>query len=271
MDLRNGNRPGREAEGISRRRALKITAVAGVGLALGGGLTRALLERARLHRIRRTRIQMGTEVTVTMVHSDPVDARRLVDATFDEIERLEAILSRYRPEAPVSRLARDGVLRNAPPELLEVLGRARDLSERTGGAFDVTVAPLLDLYRDRAAAGREDDPERGLPSEEEIGVALALVDYRLLRVEDGFVALERPGMGITLDGLAKGFIVDRAVATLAAGGARRVLVEAGGDLATSGAGPAGRGSGILQDGDSPDAFGDDCDVLTVTDSDDRPV
>lgn len=238
--------------GISRRQALRITAVAGVSLALGGGLTRALLERTRLHRIRRGRIQMGTEVTITVVHPDAAEAQRLVDVTFDEIERLEAILSRYRPETPVSRLGREGILHAPPPELAEVLGRARDLSERTGGAFDVTVAPLLDLYRGgtpegggRAARGGRGGRGGGvasavdgaLPSREEIEAALALVDYRSLRVEEGVVSLERPGMSITLDGIAKGYVVDRAVATLRSGGAEQVLVEAGGDLATAAGDP----------------------------------
>lgn len=225
--------PSQGSSRISRRQALKITAVAGVSLALGGGLIRALLERARLHRIRRTRVQMGTEVTIEVVHPDPDGTRRIVDATFDEIERLEAILSRYRPQSPVTRLARDGVLHEAPPELTEILDRARDLSERTGGAFDVTVAPLLELYRNRVGVGRPDDRGRAAPSNEEIEAALALVDYRRLRVEGGIVALEVPGMAITLDGIAKGYIVDRAVATLKLRGAERVLVEAGGDLATT--------------------------------------
>ncbi|MDX1566307.1 MAG: FAD:protein FMN transferase [Longimicrobiales bacterium] len=279
MDRGKGIRPSEEVAGISRRQALKITAVAGVSLALGGGLTRALLERARLHRIRRTRIQMGTEVSVTVVHPDPAEAGRLVDATFAEIERLEAILSRYRPGSPVSRLARDGVLHDAPPDLVEVLARARNLSERTEGAFDVTVAPLLDLYRARADGGdgMSGGAQPALPSDEEIEAALARVDYRRLRLESGLVALEEPGMSLTLDGIAKGYIVDGAVATLAAGGAERVLVEAGGDLATRGSDagdqevaiqnpldPGGvlgvlrlRGEGVASSGDYVHAFSQD--------------
>lgn len=206
--------------GISRRQALKITAVSGIALALGGGAIREVLRRAGVHRIRRTRTQLGTRVTVTVVHPDVEVARETVDATFQEMERLESILSRYRAETPVSRLAREGTITDAPPELVEVLARARELSARTDGAFDVTVAPLLELYGARAGKA-------------EVDAALSLVDFRRLRLGpgEGEVVLERPGMALTLDGIAKGYVVDRAVATLVASGSDRVLVEAGGDLA----------------------------------------
>lgn len=219
--------------GMSRRRALKITAVSGIALALGGGAIREALRRAGVHRIRRTRIQLGTRVTVTVVHPDAEVARETVDATFQEMERLESILSRYRPETPVSRLAREGAITDASPELVEVLARARELSERTDGAFDVTVAPLLDLYGARAETRRAGPGGESLPAPAEVDAALSLVDFRQLRLGpgEGEVALERPGMSLTLDGIAKGYVVDRAVATLVASGADRVLVEAGGDLA----------------------------------------
>ncbi len=214
---------------ISRRQALRITAAAGVSLALGGGLAYELVRRARLHRASETRTQMGTLVTVTVLHPDADRARAMVSDAFLEIERLEALLSRHRADTPVGRLSREGIVRDAPPELTAVLGRALEYSALTGGAFDITVAPLLDVYRSRLGSGESLRPG-------EVEAALSLVDYRRVRMEGTVISLERPGMAITLDGIAKGYVVDRAVARLAASGAERVLVEAGGDLATAGNG-----------------------------------
>jgi thiamine biosynthesis lipoprotein len=216
-----------EPRKVSRRQALRITAATGMTLAFGGAVGRAFLENAGLRRRSEKRIQMGTEVTVTVFHPDPSAAREMVEVTFAEIERLESILSRHRSGTPVARLARDGVVRDSPVELTEVLARATEYSVLTDGAFDVTIAPLLDLYRARAAAGAAP------PSGREVADALALVDYRALRLDGRTIALDRPGMAVTLDGIAKGYVVDRAVARLVAAGADRVLVGASGDLATS--------------------------------------
>lgn len=212
--------------GMSRRKALRITAVAGLSLGLGGGLVGALWREAGLHRIRSTRLRMGTPVTLTLVHSDAALAGELVERAFAEMERLEDILSRHRPHTPLALLNRHGVLREVPGELDLVLGRALELSERSGGAFDPSVAPLVELYR--RYVGTDHPPDKG-----ELAGARALVEHRAIRREGGSVSLLRPGMSLTLDGIAKGFVVDRVVAVLVAGGADRVLVDAGGDMASS--------------------------------------
>ena len=94
---------------MSRRQVLRITAVAGISLALGSSVTAGLLRRARLHRVRVTRIQMGTRVTIEVVHPYALEGREMVAAAFTEMDHLEAILSRHRPDTAVARLNRDGV------------------------------------------------------------------------------------------------------------------------------------------------------------------
>src|SRR5690606_11405594 len=94
---------------------------------------------------------------------------------------------------------------------------------------DPTVAPLLNLYAARAREGGS------LPGEDEIEAARARTGWRDLRVDAGAIALARPGMAITLDAIAKGHVVDRAVAGLRERGADRVLVEASGDMSAAGA------------------------------------
>jgi FAD:protein FMN transferase len=212
---------------ISRRHALRITAAAGITLALGGGL-RELIRTGGLQRVRRTELRMGTPVTLTAVHPDGDEARRWITSAFSEMERLESILSRYREDTPVARLNRSGFLQEAPDELLEVVRTGLELSRRSGGAFDMTVAPLLALHRARFT-------ETGSPpGEDEVARALERVGYGRLQVEGATLSFQRPGMALTLDGIAKGYVVDRTVACLGRAGAEHVLVEAGGDMAATG-------------------------------------
>lgn len=213
---------------VSRREALRITAVAGLATAVGGSLGMALWRDARLHRVSATRTRLGTLVNLTAVHPDAVRARRMVDAGFAEMERLEGILSRYRADSAVGRLNETGVIEGAPRELLVVVETAKRLAEESGGAFDPTILPLLETYRRAFEDGGRP------PATDAVRAASALVDHRRLRLEGSKLALDGVGMGITLDGIAKGFVVDETVETLEAEGAERVLVDAGGDMAAGG-------------------------------------
>ena len=201
----------------TRRRALGIGVAACASLTLGGAAVRAFGELARLHRLRSVRRRMGTEVAITVHHTDPAEARRLAGAAFAEIERLEGILSRHREGTALDRLNREGRIDDAPPELTGLLTEAHAYSELSGGAFDVTVAPLLHIYESAAAEGR-------LPGRAEFGTALPLVDYRNVQVEGNTVRLLEPGMEVTLDAIAKGYIADRATAVLVGGGAVHAMV-----------------------------------------------
>jgi FAD:protein FMN transferase len=212
--------------GITRRQALRITAVTGLSVALGGGVVAALLREAGLHQVRSTRIRLGTPVTMTLVHPDAQLAAELVDRAFHEMDRLEEILSRHRPHTPLSVLNREGILHTPPEELTLVLDRALHYAGRSNGAFDPTILPLLEFHRGRT--GPVDSPD--FP--ESLARVLSLVDHRGVRLDDHRISLE-PGMGLTLDGIAKGFVVDRVVELLVAGGVERVLVDAGGDMAST--------------------------------------
>jgi len=209
---------------ITRRQFIRITAVAGVSLALAGGFIRALLQTAGLHQIRETRIQMGTVVTISVVHPDAAMARRMVADTFTEMKRLESILSRHREGTPLSRLNSEGIVRGAPAEAIHVVQRALEYSAMTRGAFDITVKPLLDIYV--SSFTRAGTP----PTESQVQEVLSLVGYQNILVDDSTVAFKKQGMSITLDGIAKGYIVDRAIRVLKENGAEQVLVDVGGDI-----------------------------------------
>lgn len=215
---------------VTRRDFLRVTAIGAGVLAVGGIGLKLLLSSSvpELRRYSETRKLLGTLVTITLIDTDESRAASTVGDTFAEIERLSGLLSRHDPESELSRLNSAGRLMGASRELVSVLKRAEHYAELTGGAFDVTVGPLVDLYS--AHFARYQSP----PDATAVAEAQQLVGYRLLTLKGSDVTLAKPGMGITLDGIAKGYVVDQAVALLKARGMARVLVEAGGDLALRG-------------------------------------
>ncbi len=170
---------------------------------------------------------MGTLVSITIVHPDGAEARAMAEKAFDEMERLEQVLSRHRSGTSLARLNERGSITDAPLELLEVVRHAIRYSELTGGAFDVTVTPVLELYRASFA------DSGASPGDAELREALSLVGYRGIKVAGSEIELDRPGMSLTLDGIAKGYVVDSVVRVLAGAGAQRVVVDAGGDMSSS--------------------------------------
>jgi thiamine biosynthesis lipoprotein len=172
---------------------------------------------------------MGTTATITVLHEERATARAMVETAFAEIERLERILSRQQYGTAVHRLNQFGRLPEPPAELVTILDHARHYSLLTEGAFDITVAPLIDLYAMRfVVAGRP-------PSESEIRVLRERISWKSVTVDGRGVTFEEKGTAISVDGIAKGFVVDRTCTVLAAAGADQVLVGAGGDIAAGSA------------------------------------
>jgi thiamine biosynthesis lipoprotein len=170
---------------------------------------------------------MGTVINVTAAAASQELAERAVEAAFAEFRRLDALLSHYSERSEVGRLNREGRLAGASPELQENLRKSLEYGALSGGAFDITVQPILDLY-DHAFG----ELERA-PTGEEIRQTLRRVDYRRIRLEEGSIRLG-PGQKITLGGIAKGYAVDRALQIMRAMGVRDALVAGGGDIRTMG-------------------------------------
>jgi len=179
-------------------------------------------------KVTQTRLRMGTYVTMTAVHDSRDQAEEAIGKAFDEMDRLVAIFSRHDSATPVSVLNRDGVLNGPPPELVDVLLRSREVSLRTNGAFDATVKPLLDLMVETVDKGGR------VPDAAAIDAAMSRVGYDGVNVTGNRVRFTRPDMGITLDGVAKGHIVDCASRVLGDHGVENHLINAGGDIRVRG-------------------------------------
>jgi thiamine biosynthesis lipoprotein len=211
--------------GLSRREFLRIVAVsAAAGLALKGGWDTI----NRIEQISETRMLMGTLVNITIVGADAAEAQVAIRASLDRMTTLEKMLSRFQSNSQLSQLNQIGYLEHANPEFLKLLAISTQVSQLSGGAFDITVKPLVDVYFDAFTTTHQ------LPSKNEIERAQALIDYKQLSVKGDSVSFTCPGMSITLDGIAKGYIVDEGVARLRTSGFANVFVEAGGDLLASG-------------------------------------
>ena len=152
---------------------------------------------------------LGASVMMTVLHADKHVANTALDAAFAELERIESVLSLYRPESQISRLNREGVLEAPDAWLIEVLRFAADVAEKSGGAFDVTVQPLWAL--------------KGVKPD---AATLALVDWRKVELGEKSIKLA-PGMAITLNGIAQGFAADAAMRVIRAHGVEHALIDAG--------------------------------------------
>lgn len=201
---------------ISRRDFLKITAIAGGGLIGASLISKGIWTQPYI--VTDTRTLMGTIIHLKLVCEHEEEGRAALDTTFAAMKQLVMMFNLRDENSQVSRLNQSGELRDASAEMLEVLSQAHRFGDLTSGAFDVTIQPILSQIR----SGREMETNMD-----------HLVDYKKIKISGSTISFQTPGMGITLDGIAKGYVVDRGVDTLKLLGFERVLVEAGGDLVVS--------------------------------------
>jgi thiamine biosynthesis lipoprotein len=208
---------------LSRRRFIRLTAsLASIGAA-GAISTRSLAASEPAPLVWRGLV-LGNLASIEIRHADPARAARLLELAQGEVARLESVMSLYRPDSALSMLNAEGALRDPPLDLVQVLAEARRFGEITSGAFDVTVQPLWKVYADHFAATGADPAG---PSSDAIRRAAEHVDYRALEIEPSLVGLRQPGMALTLNGIAQGYITDRIAELLRNEGLDNVLVDLG--------------------------------------------
>ncbi len=156
-------------------------------------------------------VVFGTTVSLRVLHDDEATARTALAAAMDALRGVDRLMSLHRPDSAVSQLNREGQLERPDPRLLAVLQTAQSTAQLTGGTFDITVQPLWAAYAAQA---------NPIP-------ALSLVDWRQLDVRQDRVRLQKPGMAITLNGIAQGYGADVALAALRQHGIAHALLDTG--------------------------------------------
>lgn len=205
---------------LSRRRFIAISAAAiGCSLlpfdAVAGARSEAVTWRGRA---------LGAAASLVIHHHDRATAERLVHEVVAEVERLEQVFSLYRADSALSELNRNGALATPPPDLVTLLAASRDAWERSGGAFEPTVQPLWALLAEHFS---DPDADPAGPPPQRLEDALALVGLDRVAFNDDRIAFRRAGMALTLNGIAQGYITDRAVDLLRRGGIASSMVDMG--------------------------------------------
>jgi thiamine biosynthesis lipoprotein len=197
-------------------------------IAILTGVVLVLLSQyANIPAIERTEQVMGTYATITILDRDTARAQHAMDAAFDEIRRLEALMSAYNASSEVAALSRNGMnWTSLSPDTLYVLTKADYYARISQGSFDVTCNPLVTLWMETAKN------ESRLPTPAELEAVKERVGYEQLIIDEahGRARFAQPGMSITLGGIAKGYAIDRACDQLLAAGIEHALVNIGGDM-----------------------------------------
>jgi thiamine biosynthesis lipoprotein ApbE len=187
--------------------------------------------------VQRSRPLLGTFITITAFCSDESATQTTITAAFEEIERVDLLLSIHKTNSETALLnsAAASQPQKISPELHFVLTNALSIARRTDGAFDPTIAPLAQLWGFIWKEYR-------FPTAEELQRVLPLVDFRKVLVStNGTVSFQSPDMSLDFGGIGKGYAVDRAIHVLQEHRITNAMVKAGGDLRVIGAPPGKNG------------------------------
>ena len=202
----------------SRRTALKLT---GAALVSGAAFPLAACTSSQeLHFWEG--VALGAPATIKLFDVPAARSEALFKIAAKEAERMEAIFSLYDPESEISRLNKKGWLNDASPELIEVLNASRQISVYSAGAFDISVQPLwnLSVLMQKIEINQQDAKRLWAETR-------ALVDYRFIKIEGHNISFAKPGVAITLNGIAQGYISDKVANLLQREGVKNGLVNIG--------------------------------------------
>lgn len=217
---------------MNRRAFLRLSGMLSLGLASSSILpapAEAVKFNRKMYKVSKTRLAMGTFVSMTLIHTSKDQAQEAMALSFEEIDRLTRLMSRFDQTTAISQLNREGSVKDLPPEIIYVVGRALEYYHLTHGNFDISVKPVVDLFMEKFAGGNNNQP-----TEIELKQALKLIGSDKIELNNRNIHFLKPEMGITLDGIAKGYIVDKASKILAGHGVKNHLINAGGDITTMG-------------------------------------
>jgi thiamine biosynthesis lipoprotein len=205
-----------------------------------------------LHRYEAVEPHMGTLVRVTVYTPDEHSAKAAFRVAFDRIRDLDDILSDYKPDSELNRITKTAINRAVPvsEDLFTVLQASQELAGATAGAFDITQAPVIQLWREARRTGR-------VPDAAALRDAAARGGFRKLQLNapQRTVRFDMTGMALDVGGIGKGYAASEAIEALNTFGVRSALVALGGDLAFSEAPPGARGWRIGVHAGDPSVLG----------------
>jgi len=203
---------------VTIRSSLLVLFIAGA-LCAGPGASQQAL------RLEKSGDAMGSTYTVELYGTDRIAMEAAADAAFDEVRRLDDMLSNYKPDSELSQVNRRAA--QAPvkvsPEFFQLLEKCLEYSRESDGAFDLTVGPLMRVWGFYKGSGH-------LPHRAEVQAALTKVGYRHVHLDKaaGTVSFDRAGVELDPGGIGKGYAVDRMVDVLKQKGVRIALVAGSG-------------------------------------------
>ena len=213
--------------GPSRRRFLKVVAGSVAGIYCGLLSQTEARNNTRGRTLTLGRLLMGTVVEIEAHHPDLSITKPAVEASLERMVDVDRLMSTFRSDSEISQVNRVAAALpvSVGEETFRVLAEAKNIGMVSDGALDVTIHPLMQLWRRTTEQGR-------LPSSQEIEATLRLVAHGGLSLDpdNRRVRLRHQGMGLDLGGIAKGYAVDAAAETLKRYGISSALVDAGGDL-----------------------------------------
>ena len=200
--------------------------------AVGACRSNTAAPAAQAEIVERSRVSMGSEVHLTAWTSDEPAALAAFEAAFDEFDRLDSLMSVWKPGSEVEQInaAAGEKAVQISRDVLDVLSMARQTSEWTEGKFDVTFGVLSGLWK------FDHDLDGNIPGRPDVVARLPLIDYRQLDVDvaKSTAFLKQKGMRVHLGGIGKGYAVDRASAILRGRGFNDFMIQSGGDLYVAG-------------------------------------
>src|SRR5215510_2390534 len=190
-----------------------------------------------LHHYVGSRISMACEYAIEAYGRDAEALPRILDEALDEVDRIDRLMSHYKPDSPLSRINREADRHPVavPQELFDFIAEAMRYHRETGGTFDVTVGPLMKAWGFFRGEGR-------LPSEQDLAAARRHVGAAHVRLDTAArtISFDAPGVELDLGGIAKGYAVDRAARVLERHHVAAALISAGGSTTYGLGAPPGR-------------------------------
>lgn len=211
---------------MNRRLFLKSCLATGAISMLPGGLALALPQDGLRTQ---TRLMMDTTVSISVARASATLADEAIGRAFEQMLVSEHMFNRHSATGVLAMLNKQGSLKEAPISMLGLVQDALALHGSTGGAFDISVAPLVDAMK----GGRFDSKD--------YTEARALADISAVELDGRGIRLKKRGMALTLDGIAKGSVVDAGAATMREFGVGNFIINAGGDIYASGQKAPGKG------------------------------